>query len=479
MKKSYVAMMLFVLLMLVCSFAQAEGSVLEASDQYAGQIWSNTVKFLPDATQEQFEQACAELEAQGAVLRTTHVMGDNLYATYKLNGVVFQISYTVYGEDDLMFPECYSSPNGVKMAPDLYKADDREYEPFTSELRIVLDCTSTVDFLTEMTEYEAVTDTIITQIERNHETDEDWGSGYAITLEDGRYVLIDGGASGGALQAQGDIHRLYNFLAENNVHPSGEIVIAGWILTHGHQDHIDIFKDFGEWYGEKVNLEMLICTAGIDDGYLGVYIHDYVKAYGDNIPVYAPQAGQVFYLANARFEVLQTATSLYPYASYLEDNYLAYANDASLVFRMTAGGQTMLWTGDIENPGSYVLCRSLGDYLKSDMVQIPHHGCTGHTAIKEFYDYVQPEIVFWDCDQYSAEIFQKEEASLIYLLGDYWVIPDETHISDYGTYKMCYLPYGSGEVEYYYPHGLEAPSAFCLDCPTCMERYRDYLKNHQ
>lgn len=476
MKKSIVALMI-VLLLLMCSVAHAEESVNKAAEQYAGHICLNTVKFLPDATPEQFEQACAELEAQGATLRTTHVMGDNLYATYKLNGAVYQVSYTVYGEDDLVYPECYSSVNGVKMDLDLYKAGD--YELFTNELRIVVDYTSTVDFLTEMPEYEAVSDTVITQIERNNKTDEDWGSGYVITLEDGRYVLIDGGASGGAMQTEGDIHRLYNFLNENNVHPSGEIVIAGWMFSHGHQDHIDIFTDFGEWYGDKVNLEMVICTASNDDWFMTYYMQDFAKGYGENIPVYSPQAGQVFYLANARFEVLQTGHSLYPYASYREDAYMPYANDASLVIRMTAGGQTMLWTGDMENPASYLLCRSLGDYLKSDMVQISHHGCTGHTAIKEFYDYVQPEIVFWDCDQYSAEIFRKEEAALIYLLGDYRVIPDETHISDYGTYKMCYLPYGSGEVEYYYPHGIEAPSVLCMDCPTCIERYREYLKNHQ
>jgi competence protein ComEC len=69
---------------------------------------------------------------------------------------------------------------------------------------------------------------------------------------------------------------------------------------------------------------------------------------------------------------------LFPYKQYLinqnslvEDNNL---NFSSLVFKLKYGNTDVLFTGDIEKGQEEMLVNNYGDFLKSNLLKVPHHG---------------------------------------------------------------------------------------------------------
>jgi hypothetical protein len=85
----------------------------------------------------------------------------------------------------------------------------------------------------------------------------------------------------------------------------------------------------------------------------------------------------------------------------LEPSPLEYQNTSSLVFRVTCQDNTVLVLGDASNRSCSYLVRSYGDYLKSDIVQISHHGYTGGTI--PLYNAISAEVALWPCGVASID----------------------------------------------------------------------------
>ena len=97
--------------------------------------------------------------------------------------------------------------------------------------------------------------------------------------------------------------------------------------------------------------------------------------------------GLGFTVAGIRVDVLYTQEDLLPT---LTDDL----NETSTVIRVTAGGQRILFLADM---GKLTADRMLADLpaseLKSDIVQVAHHGYEG--ASLKFYQTVNPETLLW------------------------------------------------------------------------------------
>ena len=93
-----------------------------------------------------------------------------------------------------------------------------------------------------------------------------------------------------------------------------------------------------------------------------------------------------FYVRNAEFEVLCTNDDVFPLR-------IARDNDTTTVTRMTLGGETVMWLGDGQDLVSNTLCFRYGGYLKSDIVQVAHHGGWGCSIA--VYALVEAETVLW------------------------------------------------------------------------------------
>lgn len=253
--------------------------------------------------------------------------------------------------------------------------------------------------------------------------EEAYGVSLAIRLEDGRFIVIDGGTN-----VPTEVDRLYDTLKKYQV--GGErIVIAAWLLTHPDRDHWGAFYGFSKKYAHKVKLEKLLCNIyheSAENGMraaacgAGKRVHDiYVPEIAERLDcdgIIKVHTGQKFFIGNVQLEVLYTHEDLYPAP-------LSLTNDASVVVRLTVGGKTFMLPADIEGAGTAQLVAQCGEYLKSDYVQVIHHGWRGNTLpqikfnqiyYKTFYELTNAEIALWSAqlDKMHYDLLTKADASV-------------------------------------------------------------------
>jgi beta-lactamase superfamily II metal-dependent hydrolase len=102
--------------------------------------------------------------------------------------------------------------------------------------------------------------------------------------------------------------------------------------------------------------------------------------------VHTVRAGDVIEVDEIRFDVIHV-----PDLAYADKMNM---NDSSTVYKMTYdGGQTMMLLGDAEWVTSNDLVENHADLLKSDIVQVGHHGC-GNVS-KECYEAIGADVYLW------------------------------------------------------------------------------------
>ena len=67
-------------------------------------------------------------------------------------------------------------------------------------------------------------------------------------------------------------------------------------------------------------------------------------------------------------------------------------NECSVLYKMTVGGQTALWTGDIAFNATDLVLEEFDGALQCDILQMAHHGINGTVP---FYSRVDPTYVVW------------------------------------------------------------------------------------
>lgn len=64
----------------------------------------------------------------------------------------------------------------------------------------------------------------------------------------------------------------------------------------------------------------------------------------------------------------------------------------SLVLKVSFGGVSFLFPGDIKTPAEYALVSTVGDKLRSTVLLVPHHGSKTSSS-ERFLDKVKPDVV--------------------------------------------------------------------------------------
>ena len=205
---------------------------------------------------------------------------------------------------------------------------------------------------------------------------EDFGMSYVIRLADGRFLVIDGGR-----ELIPDADRLMACLQEGA--PEEKPVIAAWIFTHPHPDHYYCFFPFLERHREKVEIQKIFLNfpeadaleyypklvsprsreAGVTANAHMLRLQETIRDL--NVPVYHPHTGQIYRIGDAVLEILASMDDTIG----LSENI----NAASLVIRMELGSQITLWATDASFEAAR-LPERYGNYLKADILQVPHHG---------------------------------------------------------------------------------------------------------
>ena len=240
-----------------------------------------------------------------------------------------------------------------------------------------------------------------------------------IQLADGRFIVVDGGTRDGKVitrkkikgvwvdQPEIDSHdteNIYNFLCEHA--PKGEKPrVAVWFMTHPHMDHTDLAIDFLDRYQGKVDVELAAFNMPDFDS---VYSRNESPARHKSLfmpfrekitDLYGAEtcilhAGQKMLLPGCELNVLYTQEDYYP-------GVFTTGNQLSCALLLKFANKTVTLLGDCDSPITQIIADAYGTALKSDIVQVAHHGANGGCI--DVYKYTDPEDCIWAIDGYRLE----------------------------------------------------------------------------
>lgn len=220
----------------------------------------------------------------------------------------------------------------------------------------------------------------------------DIGLGMIYRLPDGKFVIFDGGA-----KYSKDL--VYKALESQAV--TEDITIAAWFLTHPHLDHYGGFVEFVENHGSEVKIENLVFNFASAERYHVVEesnnsmstLRQMLRLELRDTNFIKPHTGQILEFSGVEFEVMYTLEDYYP-------SDFQYLNDSSLVVRAFFGGKSILMLADATYGAGVLMIETYRDYLKSDMVQLAHHGIWA--SIDRLYGYIGAEVLLWPSNAAGA-----------------------------------------------------------------------------
>lgn len=282
---------------------------------------------------------------------------------------------------------------------------------------------------------------------------------YVIKTENGKLIVIDGGIDGdGRDRAPYMPAALRAILGLKD----GEYFeVEAWFLSHGHKDHMyelsKMLRDYSAESNYKINniyfdfpefgsQEYPAANADMEFSQIKENINKYGTAIGAEV-----KDGSTYYddingsfinsesvakglsleIDGVKIEVLQTWDPA---------DGTSNINDTSLVLRFHIGEQTVLFLNDLGSIGGRRLLATYGDQLKSDIVQMAHHGQAG--VNRDVYDTIDADVHLW-----PTPIWVWNNANHTYQIDDVraWLY-GETFLtaSEYDIVSCLYAKYPSG-----------------------------------
>lgn len=323
---------------------------------------------LEGRSEEQYKSYCAEVAARGYEKYAEHAINGVLFSTFTSPSHYLNI---VYCKPDKQIRISVDRADKTGLAP---RAEDNVYTKKVSSSVTQIGCEISPD--------------------GGDIADRQIGMCYIFRLADGSFILEDGGFNH---KIYAD--RIYNTLVELNGGPDN-IVIAAWIFSHTHGDHIGAFRAFSTYYSNKVTVERFIYNNPTLAQYGesgSTHYGNYEKLVGCMSKFRGAERviahpGQVFHLRNA------TITTLFTYEMRIPATMDVF-NSSSIVTRVEIEGQSFTLLGDLYRPENDLLARYYGKTLKCDFLQVAHHGAPGGTYNTN--KLLDPVIVMWPLGEYD------------------------------------------------------------------------------
>lgn len=209
---------------------------------------------------------------------------------------------------------------------------------------------------------------------------------YVMQTADGKIIVIDGGN-------KADAEYLKAFLKERGDH------VAIWFISHTHYDHVDaltaILNAPGELkidriYASLLDEDWLRQHGAPEENELQTLIDLKNAVRGVGMEITELELGQVLEIDGLAIEILGIRNP-----EIVENG----VNNSSVVMRVSDHYKSVLFPGDLGVEGGQKLLNTkYKDRLKSDYVQMAHHG--QHGVDKEFYQIVSPKYCLWPTPQW-------------------------------------------------------------------------------
>lgn len=202
--------------------------------------------------------------------------------------------------------------------------------------------------------------------------------GYILKTKNNKIIVIDGGT----------IDDTENLVEQINKH-GGKV--DAWFLTHLHDDHLGAFSNIAN--DEQIQIEKIYCS-----------FNDY-SWYEENEPSRAEFSKQILEILkqdNIKNKVEEVSLNQDINIDDVKIKILGIknpeitenaGNEQSMVVKFDTGKTTFLVLGDTGIKSSEKLLKTQKEKLKSDIVQMAHHGQSG--ATKELYEQINPTICMW------------------------------------------------------------------------------------
>lgn len=204
----------------------------------------------------------------------------------------------------------------------------------------------------------------------------------------GNLIVIDGG-----LGADGDYLR-------SQIQARGSHV-AAWLITHPHGDHAGalykILQDEAAGVQSGIQIDGIYYSFAdpewytVNDSTEQTMAHAIIGSFS-GLPetmLHTVSRGQTIQVDDVTIQVMN-------------DRYETGSdkgNNAGIVYKLWVNGKSILFLGDMAQEGGQRLLAEVGPQgLKSDIVQMAHHGQNG--VDEEFYKAVAPEICLWPTPQW-------------------------------------------------------------------------------
>lgn len=216
---------------------------------------------------------------------------------------------------------------------------------------------------------------------------------FLLETKEGSLIVIDGGR-----WDDGD------YLVEQIKARGGHV--SAWLLTHTHTDHvgalIKILQNEADGEGAGIQIDNFYYNFASTDWYA---LHDQEElgtAYtiAELLKTQSPEklhaVGKGHVISVDEVEITVMNDRYEPDENHVGDND---GNDAGLAYRAVVNGRSILFLGDLGEVTGQMLLDDVGpEGLKSDMVQMAHHGQNG--VGEAVYRAVDPSVCLWPTPQW-------------------------------------------------------------------------------
>ncbi len=202
--------------------------------------------------------------------------------------------------------------------------------------------------------------------------------GYIIKTKNDKMIIIDGGILG-------DTQNLMNYIEKHNNK------VDYWFLTHNHNDHVTAFTEIAK--NSNVMIDNIYVSLNEKEWYeehergraeFSNYLIDLLNEEKIKPKVKTPALNEKIQIDGMEVEILGIRNPE------ITQNP---GNEQSMVIKFNTGKTSILILGDTGEKSSEKLLKNQKEKLKSDIVQMSHHGQSG--ATKELYKEISPKICLW------------------------------------------------------------------------------------